>query len=301
MSQTRLKDVPLYLVYQTLSVFFFLLPRPWCLCLGRALGRLAFHLDPKHRRLALRNLRLALGSTSPPAERYRIARSSFAHFGQVMADLVKWPFLSDKRRQALLRLEGGDNLRRALKRGRGALIFTAHFGNWEVAAFPLSRIAVLNVIARELDNKLMERQLLRLRHGLGARVIYKNQAARRVLQALQRNEITAILIDQNVLRREGVFVDFFGRPASTTPALAAFHLRTGAPLVPLLCSIAPGGSYCFRLDPPLVFQPSGSHSADILKITQHCTKIIENQVRENPRLWLWFHDRWRSRPEEDHG
>jgi KDO2-lipid IV(A) lauroyltransferase len=301
MSQARLKDVPLYLVYQTLSVLFFLLPRPWCLCLGRALGRLAFHLDPKHRRLALSNLRLALGSTSPPAERYRIARSSFAHFGQVMADLVKWPFLSDKRRQALLRLEGGDNLRRALKRGRGALIFTAHFGNWEVAAFPLSRIAVLNVIARELDNKLVERRLHRLRHGLGGRVIYKNQAVRRVLQALRRNEITAILIDQNVLRREGVFVDFFGRPASTTPALAAFHLRTGAPLLPMFCTIAPGGSYRVRLDPPLVFQPSGSHSTDVLKITQLCTKIIENQVRENPRLWLWFHDRWRSRPEEDHG
>jgi KDO2-lipid IV(A) lauroyltransferase len=296
MSQARLQDVPLFLAYQMLSVLFSLLPRPWCLCLGRALGRLAFHLDSKHRRLALGNLGLALGSTLSPAERYQIARSSFVHFGQVLADLVKWPFLPGGARQKLVRLEGKDHLRRALKAGRGALIFTGHFGNWEVGSLPVSRMARLNVIARELDNKLVERRLLALRRSLGANVIYKNQAARRVLQVLRRNEVAAILIDQNVLRREGVFVDFFSRPASTTPALAAFHLRTGAPLLPLFCTSAPDGSYRARLDPPVVFQPSGSQSADVLKITQLCTKIIENQVRENPRLWLWFHDRWRSRP-----
>jgi KDO2-lipid IV(A) lauroyltransferase len=296
-----LKDVPLFLAYQTVFSLFFLLPRPLCLGLGRTFGRLAFKLDPKHRRLALSNLQIAFGSSRSPADRERIARSSFAHFGQVMADLIKMPFLSDRRRQALLRLEGGDNLRRALGGGRGALIFTAHFGNWEVAAFPLSRIAVLNVIARELDNTLMERRLLRLRKSLGGRVIYKNRAAREVLQALGRNETTAILIDQNVLRREGVFVDFFGRPASTTPALAAFHLRTGAPLLPLACLTAPDGSYRFRLGRPLAFQASGRQAADVLKITQLCTKIIETQIREKPELWLWFHDRWRSRPVENNG
>jgi len=300
-NRTGLKDVPLFLVYQTVSSLFFLLPRPLCLGLGRAFGRLAFRLDLKHRRLALANLQIAFGSSRSPADRARIARSSFANFGQVMADLIKMPFLSDKRREALLRLEGGDNLRRALEGGRGALIFTGHFGNWEVAAFPLSRIAVLNVIARELDNKLVERRLLRLRNGLGGRVIYKNRAAREVLQALGRNETTAIVIDQNVLRREGVFVDFFGRPASTTPALAAFHLRTGAPLLPLTCHTFPDGSYRLCLDRPLVFQPSGRQAADVLKITQLCTKIIEAQVREKPELWLWFHDRWRSRPAENNG
>jgi KDO2-lipid IV(A) lauroyltransferase len=296
-----LKDIPLFLAYQTVSSFFFLLPRPLCLSLGRAFGRLAFRLDTKHRRLAVSNLQIAFGSSRSPADREKIARASFVHFGQVMADLIKMAFLSDRRRQALLRLEGGGNLRRALERGRGALIFTGHFGNWEVAAFPLSRISRLNVIARELDNKLVERRLLRLRTSLGGRVIYKIRAAREVLQALGRNETTAILIDQNVLRREGVFVDFFGRPAGTTPALAAFHLRTGAPLVPLACFSAPDGSYRLRLGRPLAFRPSGRKTADVLKITQLCTRIIENQIRERPELWLWFHDRWRSRPVENNG
>lgn len=301
MNMAGLKDVPLFLAYQAVSSVFFLLPRPLCLGLGRAFGRLAFRLDAKHRRLALGNLQIAFGSSRSPADRERIARSSFAHFGQVMADLIKMPFLSDRRRHALLRLEGEDNLRRALEGGRGALIFASHFGNWEVASLPGSRMARLNIIVRELDNKLVERRLLRLRRSLGASVIYKNQAAHRVLQALRRNEITAILIDQNVLRREGVFVDFFGRPASTTPALAAFHLRTGAPLLPLVCFTAPDGSYRLRLGRPLAFQPSGRKAADVLKITQLCTKIIENQIREKPELWLWFHDRWRSRPAENNG
>jgi len=296
-----LKDIPLFLVYQAVSTLFFLLPRPLCLSLGRAFGRLAYQLDAKHRRLALDNLRLAFGPGRPPEERERIGRSAFAHFGQVLADLVKLPFLSEMQLRKITRLEGEDHLRRALQSGRGALIFTAHFGNWEAAVYPVSRIAVLNVIARELDNKLVERRLLHLRNALGARVIYKNRAAREVLQALGRNETTAILIDQNVLRREGVFVDFFGRPASTTPALAAFHLRTGAPLVPLFCQTHSDGSYRIRLDPPLVIRPSGRRAADVLKITQLCTRIIENQIRERPELWLWIHDRWRSRPTENNG
>ncbi len=296
----NLKDIPLFLVYQAVSALFFLLPRPVCLSLGRAFGLLVFHLDAKHRRLALRNLRLAFGSR-PPKERERIGRSAFGHFGQVLADIIKLPFLNEKRIQKLTRLEGADNLRRALQSGRGALIFTAHFGNWEAAVYPVSRIAVLNVIARELDNMLVERRLLRLRNALGARVIYKNRAAREVLQALRRNEIAAILIDQNVLRREGVFVDFFGRPASTTPALAAFHLQTGAPLLPVVCQTNPDGSYRIRIDPPLTFPLSGRRAEDVLKITQLCTRIIENQIRERPELWLWIHDRWRSQPTENHG
>ncbi len=198
-------------------------------------------------------------------------------------------------------LEGGEFLKRALEGGRGALLFTGHFGNWEAGSLAVSRLAPLHVVARKLDNALVENEILALRRRLGARVIYKHQAARRVLEALHRNEAVAIVIDQNVLRREGVFVDFFGRPASTTPGLAAFHLKSGAPLLPIFSHARRDGRYTIRLGRPLEISPSGSFPADVLKITEACTKIIEAQVREAPASWLWFHDRWRSRPADEHG
>ena len=90
------------------------------------------------------------------------------------------------------------------------LVFSAHFGNWEVAAQAIARLGPLNVVARPLDNPLIEARLAVFRDRLGAKVISKFQAAKPILQALRRNEIVAILIDQNVQRKEAVFVDFFG-------------------------------------------------------------------------------------------
>ncbi len=294
-------DTPLFIVFQMISFAFRLLPRRLCLALGGILGLVAFLLDSKHRRLALDNLRLAFGSQKTPVERHRLALASFRRFGRVLADLVKWPSLGRDRQEELITLEGGENLSRALEGRSGALLFTGHFGNWEVGSLAVSRLTGLNVVARELDNARIEKKLLSFRRRLGARVIYKDRAARQILQALQRNEAVAIVIDQNVLRREGVFVEFFGRAASTTPGLASFHLRTGAPLLPIFSHPRPDSGYRIVIGPPVETAPPDGPLRDVLKITQACTKIIEEQVRSSPESWLWFHDRWRSRPMKTHG
>ncbi len=282
-----------------LNLFFRLLPRPACLWIGQAFGGLVFRLDRKHRRLALANLEIAFGPAASPAARWRIARDSFRHFGRVTADSLKWTRLRASQRARLLKVEGGERIRQALRQGRGALIFSAHFGNWEVAAEAVALLAPLSVVARPLDNLLVEAELARFRKRLGAKVISKFQAAKPILQALRRNELVAILIDQNVLRSQAVFVDFFGRPAATTPALASFHLRTRSPLIPVFCLPGPRSSYLVNVGDPLIFPPSGEIDRDVLKITQACTKMIETAIRENPGLWFWFHNRWKTRPEKE--
>jgi len=297
----RLRDIPFFLVFQALTLFFVPVPRRFCLALGRGLGLLAFRFFSKHRGLALDNLRLVFGSRIAPAERSRIARESFARFGCVLADLVKMQRLDRRSLESLVDLEGGDNLKRALERGRGVLLFSGHIGNWEMGSVAVSRIAPLHVVARRLDNALVEKRLLSLRRRLGARVIYKHQAARPVLEVLKKNEVVAIVIDQNVLRREGVFVDFFGRAASTTPGLASFHLKSGAPILPIITACRKDGGYTVRLGRPLEIPVGGTPRQNVLKITQACTKIIETRVRDAPESWLWFHDRWRSRPADEHG
>jgi len=217
----------------------------------------------------------------------------------MLADILKWSSLSQEKREELLRVEGAENIHQALRQGQGILLFSAHFGNWEVASEALAKLAPLHVVARPLDSRTAEKELLRFRSSLGARIIYKHQAAKPILQALRRNEMVAILIDQNVLRSQAVFVDFFGLPAATTPSLASFHLRSRAPLLPVFCYPTSSLSYLVKIFPPLDFKPSGDWSADVLKITQHSTKMVEAEIRRRPELWFWFHDRWKTRPRSE--
>ena len=288
-----------YLAFLALKPLFFLCPRSWCLALGRFLGTLDFHLDSRRRGIALRNLKTAFGEEKRPEELRTIAKTSFGNFGQIMADIFKLLHFDRAKIEDLVIVEGWENLTNAIGLGKGVLIFSAHIGNWELGSLMISRAVKLNVVARALDNNLMEEELVRFRRRLGARVIYKQQAARKILQALRRGEAVAILIDQNVLRVQAVFVDFFGRPAGTTPALGAFALRTGAPLVPVYCLPIGSGRYRLKILPPPAIVLDGDVETNVLKITRICTKIIENEIRESPGNWFWFHDRWRSRPKEE--
>jgi KDO2-lipid IV(A) lauroyltransferase len=289
-----------YGAFRVFMFFFAVLPRSWCLRFGRALGTLAFRCSGHYRRIALANLRQAFGREKGPAELRAIALDSFRRFGGTVADIFKLFHWSPADIEEFVDVEGRENLAGAVAGGKGVLVFSAHIGNWEVGSSVISKAGTMSVIARALDNPRLERALLEFREGMGARVIYKQQAAKKVLQALRNGEIVAILVDQNVLRREAVFVDFFGRPAGTSPVLGAFHLRTGAPLLPVFCLPAARGRYRLRILPPVAFVPGEDVGADVLKITGICTKIIETAIREDPSSWLWVHDRWRSRPKDEH-
>jgi KDO2-lipid IV(A) lauroyltransferase len=282
-----------FIVFSGVKALLFILPRQACLLSGKLLGLAFYHLDKKHRSMALANLKIAFGKERQLSELKRIARRSFIHFGRVMLDIIKFSRLSDERKASLLRIEGEENLMSALEQKRGGLLFSAHYGNWEITPHFLSTRGKLSVVARPLDNMLIEKVLLKIRTRLGAEVIYKHQATKKILQSLQQRGMVAFLIDQSVLRQQAVFVDFFGKKAATTPSLAAFHLRTGAPLVPAFCYPTSSYSYHLKILRPLVFRPEGDYERQVLKITQICTNIIEAQIRQNPDYWFWLHNRWR--------
>ena len=288
-----------FFAFQFLKAVFFLFPRPVCLSIGGALGLLFYLGDKKHRHIALSNLNTAFGPRLSPAQKKKVARASFVHFGKVLADIVKIRHRSPDKIERLISAEGTEYLQKALLDRKGVLIFSAHLGNWEMATAMVSRIGKIYVVARPLDNRLLEEELGKIRKKLGASVIYKQQAARPVLRALEENAMVALLIDQNVVRDQAVFVDFFGKAAATTPGLAAFVLKTGAPIVPVFCYPARRGRYSLKILKPVEITATGDADKDVLKITQLCTNIIQDQIRENPNYWLWFHDRWKTRPEEE--
>jgi KDO2-lipid IV(A) lauroyltransferase len=296
---TAFKYYAEFLIYLGIKLFFLILPRKFSLGVGQFLGIAVYSLDKKHRQIALSNLKIAFGSELSLSALKDIARKSFIHFGKFLADYLKFNYLNEKKRDKLIKVEGEENLDLSLEKGKGVLFFSGHYGSWEIAPYFLARKAKFYVIARALDNNLLEKELLNMRTTLGAEVIYKQQAAKRTLQSLRSRDMVAILIDQNVLRSQAVFVDFFGKSAATTPSLAAFFLRTQSPLIPVFCYPASGNTYKIEILKPLTIDLSGNYDQDVLKITQICTKIIEAQIRKNPNYWLWFHQRWKTRPEKE--
>jgi KDO2-lipid IV(A) lauroyltransferase len=273
--------------------FVRVLPMRAVLGFGTLLGRAFYLVDAPHRRLALANLEAAFPVRSP-RERRAIARSMFSHFGRLLGALLKFSTIEPSRMLDYVEFDGEERVVHAHAQRRGVLLFTGHFGFWEinalVHALALKPIAVL---ARPLDNPLLHRLLESVRTSTGNAVIYRRGALRRVLRALAANQAVAILIDQHIHSTDAVYVDFFNRPAATTSALAALALRTGAPVVPVFALPLPGGRfrmvYEHAVDPPEADDPDA-----VREFTQRCTDVLEMYVRRYPELWLWMHRRWRD-------
>jgi len=294
--KSRAVSLLIYLPVAALLGLLRLLPRRGVRALGRSCGRLVYRVDKKHREVAAANLTTAFGDTISEKDKATIIRSAFLHFGTVFFDFFHLAYLSPAKRNRFIQIDGEEHLHKAADQGRGALLFTAHFGLWEIAPSPINPIIPVRVVARPLDNMFLEKTLLKLRGRLGSKVISKFQAGREILKALRSQESVAILIDQNVLAQEAIFVDFFGKSAATTPSLAMFHLRTGAPIIPVFCAPSASRGYHVQVFPPVQVTRTGDRDRDVKLITQACTKIIEDQIRRAPEYWFWFHDRWKTRP-----
>lgn len=288
----RLQHRVEYAAVMTARAVAGVLPMRLVLAAGTALGWLFHTFDRSHRRLALSNLEAAFPGR-PIRERAAIAREMFAHFGRLLMVLLKYSTMTPQEMLARVEFEGEDRVKAAHALGRGALLFTGHFGYWEINALVHGlTLGPMAVLARPLDNPLLNDLLERVRARTGNSVIYRRGALRRVLRTLEANQAVALLIDQHI-QSDAVSVDFFNRPAATTSALAAIALRTGAPVFPVFALPLPDGRfrmvYEHAVDPP----PAGDPDA-LRDFTQRCTDVLEMYVRRYPGLWLWMHRRWRD-------
>lgn len=276
------------------------LPRRAVLALGHGLGRLWGALDGRHRCIAAENLRRAFPEWDE-ARVERTARGVYTHFGTVLLDLLWMEGRRPEELLALADIEGVEHMQAARAAGHGVIAPSGHLGNWElqaIASVPL--VGHISMIARPLDNPALDRRLVSLRASGGNTVIYKRKALARVLAALRGGDIVAILIDQNVQGSDGIFVRFFGRPASTTTVAAALALKTGCAVVPVHCLLRPSGRYRMIYGPPVEATGTGHRDEDIAALTQRLTSVIEGWVRETPEQWLWIHRRWKTQPSPSH-
>jgi KDO2-lipid IV(A) lauroyltransferase len=259
---------------------------------GTALGLTVHFLDRGHRRTALDNVAAAFPGR-PVSEQRAIVRRAFAHFGRLLFAVLKFSTMSPDAMLARVEFEGEERVRLAHAQGKGVLFVTGHFGFWEIQALVHAlRLPPMAVLARPLDNRALNDLLERMRTRTGNAVIYRQGTLRRVMRTLQAGQGVGILIDQHLLSRDAIYVDFFDRPAATTTAVAMLALRTGAPVIPLFAVPIGRGRYRMIYEHP-VEPPSGEGAAAVREFTQRCSDVLERYVRRHPELWLWMHRRWR--------
>jgi KDO2-lipid IV(A) lauroyltransferase len=255
---------------------------------------LLYRVLGRYRRVAHKNLALIYGSELDAPARRAMARAVFVHFGQAAAEFVKMPQLTRADVDCLAVVEGEEHLCRALETGKGVLLITGHYGNWEFMARWLSTHGYpLNVVARRANDPQADRLLMDTRTEGGAQVYNRGNSARAVLQCLKRKEIVALLPDQNA---GNVFVPFCGKRTGTVDGPAILHLRTGAPMLFSWCARLPDNRFHILFEPPVEYAPTGDRNADILHVMTQVNARLEVQIRRHPTQWLWLHDRWKSSP-----
>lgn len=258
---------------------------------GEWLGLLAWLLGIR-RTVALEGLRRAFPDL-PEGERRTLARAAYRQLGRSFAEVL-WP-PPDAELERAVRFEGWDLYQAALAQGHGVVCAVAHFGNFEL----LARVAPgrgmkLSIIVRSLGDAF-SRWLFKSRMRTGVRHLPDRGSSGEALAVLRRGEVLAIAVDQNMRPSRGIFVDFFGEKACTTPAAAVFALRAGAPLLTVFPVRQPDGTHVVHMRGPYTTALTG-HAA-VVDLTQQITSALEREVREHPDHWFWVHRRWKTRPE----
>ena len=260
--------------------------------LGRVYARLLDLAIPRLRRVARRNLEAAYPEFDP-ARREAIVDGVFRSIARLLVSFARFPRIHRGNLDRWIRLEGGEHFETALRRGRGVLFATAHLGNWELSAYAHALLtAPMSVVVRPIDNPLADRLVERRRALSGNRAIGKKDFARSILKALAANQAVGILIDQNALPGEGVFVPFFGVPACASTGFAKLAAHSGA-------TVLPGFALWSDQERRFVlrFYPPVPMTGDPARDTATLQAKLEEVIRQYPDQWLWLHRRWKTRPE----
>jgi len=274
-----------------------LLPRPSARAVGAGAAALLYFCRRPLRRAAAFNLRLAFPEWTE-AQRRRTTRMLVRHIGWMAAEFSQFPKYTRANIERVVVLDGFENFAAAERRGKGVLFLTGHMGAWELAPFAHALYGhPLHFLVRPVDNARVDALVNRYRCLSGNRPIDKNQSARTMLKILREGGTVGILADQNTSLEEGIFVDFFGIPASTTTGLARLALHTGAAVVPgYIYWDAALRKYRLRFEPAIELVCSGNEAEDIRENTGRFTRAIEDYARRYPDQWLWVHRRWKTRP-----
>jgi KDO2-lipid IV(A) lauroyltransferase len=288
----------LKLFLRMLMRFFAALPLPVALGIGRFFGFLYGSVIRYRRRYVLQTLQICFPEKTA-AERVQIANNMYRNLGMNTVEIARLSGGATADLDARVSVEGEEYVRQALAQGKGALILTAHLGNWDLLGmYTAKRGYALTIISKEIKNEALNDMWMRLRSEFGVKIVLSHNSYRACLKVLKQNELIGFILDTNRPKDAGIFVDYFGRPACTTPGLAFMSAQAGAPVIPVFIHREGKDRHVIRALPALP-PPPDREEATILKATQEYTRIIEEEVRRYPDQWLWVHKRWKNQPVAD--
>lgn len=274
-----------------------LLPRPVARFVGAGFARAAYAIRTPLQRTAIFNLQIAFPDWTEK-QRRKVVRGMIRQVGWMAGEFSQFPKYTRENIERIVILDGFENFDAARRRGKGVLFLTGHMSAWELAPYAQALYGhPLHFLVRPVANRRVDALITEYRCRSGNQPIEKNRSARSILKVLGDGGTVGILADHNTTLEEGVFVDFFGIPASTTSGLARIALRTGAAVVPgFLSWDAQRRKYRLRFEPAIELVRTGNEELDVKENTQRFMRVIENYVRTYPDQWLWVHKRWKTRP-----
>ncbi len=301
MARRRKRRPPALAVYLLVRIVLCIiqsLPLRMCYRVAAFIGWLAYRLDRRHRAVALANLQMAFGERLTDDQRERIVRHVYRHFASVIVDMAFIVRkLHERNWRRYITLRGQEEVVRLLLSDRPVILQSGHFGNWEIAGYVFGLFGFRPYsVARTLDNPYLERLLRSFRVRTGQRIIYKRGAFDKVDAVLRSGGTIAILNDQDAGCR-GLFVDFFGRPASTHKGPALLALEHRAPVV-LGYALRLGDGLQYEMGTAAIVDPNDSlrEQNPVRDLTQRVAHALERAVRLAPDQYLWLHRRWKHQP-----
>jgi len=262
-------------------------------------GRVLFHALPLRKRVVIENLRRVFGDAVPPAEIDRLAQAHYAHLWQLGVEFLKFRWLSDAQKQAIVRVENLDAFIRAFEAGKGVLILTGHFGNWEVATVAGIRQypqvhGRFHFVRRPIKPRWLDALVNRRFRKAGFGVVGKRGSLDTIVERLEAGDVVVFPFDQHAGKPDGIDVEFFGHPAGTFKSLAILALATGAPVLPAASWREPDGRHVLRFEDPLPVVDDENTNEAIRRTTRGFNAALERLILRHPEQWYWVHRRWKS-------
>ena len=261
-------------------------------------GKWFYHLVAYRRGVVLGNLHRVFGEVLPESEIIRIAQALYGHYVRFFFEIVKLPFMSAERKKKFIRFENVESPTEAHKKGKGLILLTGHFGNWEVstivgiAQFPQFK-GLFHFVRRQLKPEWVNRLVTRRFRRAGLGTIAKHGSLDSIIDLLASGAVVVYVFDHHPRSRAGVVVDFFGHPASTSKSPALIALASGAPVIPATSWREPDGTHVLRFEDPIPLVECAEAGEAIRQNTRAFNVALERMVLRHPEQWSWDYKRWR--------
>ncbi len=297
MSVTR--TIIMRALFYTIYILLRVLPRKLQEKLAELLGWFFFKVLPGQKELMLSNLKRAFKDEYSQEELERIALRSQQNMIKSVFEFARFPLYSEKDLERMVEVppESVENMRKASEAGKGIVLASAHFGNWEFLAWRIGSLGYqMTVVGRDQEDNLINDFIVKRRTSKGTKNVPRGVPMyEHMTNLLAKNELVGLVSDQNAGPR-GLFVDFFGSKVSAFKGPGMFAVRTGARIVPVFIERLGYEKHRAYLCPAVEIEPTGDAGKDVLAFTQAYTTVIEDFVRRFPDHWFWIHKRWKTSP-----